>query len=74
MRVRIVHGVSGTRDGVEWPPPGSVVDVPADEGVGLCAAGIAVPVADDPEDKVERAVAPPAETRSPQAGRTSTRV
>lgn len=36
--------ISGTRDGVDWPLAGSVVDVPAAEGESLVSAGLAVPV------------------------------
>jgi len=49
MRIQIV----GTRDGVAWPPPGGVKDVPDHEGARLCANGFAEPVV---EERVEKAV------------------
>lgn len=51
MRVRI----SGTRDGVEWPPPGVEVELPDAEAVGMLNAGLVIP-AGEPEP--ERAVKP----------------
>lgn len=53
MRVKMKADVSGTRNGRPWPVRGEVVEVGDQEGADLCAAGIAVPVADD---KTERAV------------------
>lgn len=61
MRVRMLAHISGTRDGQHWPPVGGEITVPDAEGAELCAAGIAVPVA---EIAVERAVAAPAERRA----------
>lgn len=45
--------MSGTRDGVDWPPRGSVVDLPDAEAIQLCDGGMARPVV---EDNVEKAV------------------
>ena len=45
--------ISGTRDGVPWPAPGQVVDLPAVEAAKLCGNGSATPVV---EDKTEKAV------------------
>lgn len=56
--------ISGTRGGVDWPPAGSVVEVSDTEGAQLCAGQLAVPVA-DPDEGVEKAVAPKAEERGP---------
>lgn len=42
MKVQLTTQLSGSRDGVEWPAAGSVVDLPADEAGALIAAGIAV--------------------------------
>lgn len=66
MRVRMKVEVSGTRNGHPWPRRGEVVDVPDAEGADLCAAGLAEPVVDD---RVETAVAPPAETRARKAAK-----
>jgi len=45
MRVKMKYQVSGTRDGVDWPPIGDELDVPDLEGAELCASGIAEAVA-----------------------------
>lgn len=60
MKVRMKLKIQGTRNGVSWPDPGEVVDLPQNEAVKLCDAGYAVPVK---EDKVEKAVAPQPESR-----------
>lgn len=57
----LLGDISGTRDGQEWPPRGSEVDLPDDEGLRLCAIGMARPVRDDP---VERAVADAADVET----------
>jgi hypothetical protein len=57
MRVRLLGDISGTRDGVNWPPRGSEIDLPDDEAAGLCGQGMAVPVVDLEAD-VEQAVQP----------------
>lgn len=64
MFVELKTQISGTRNGVDWPPAGTVVDLP--EGADLVAAGLAVP-ADEPDAKakVEAAVvSEPVETAS----------
>lgn len=65
MRVILLASVSGTRDGVEWPPRCSVVDLPADEATSMVLAGMAEPVAapvvesaTDPRPGMESATAP----------------
>jgi hypothetical protein len=55
-------GISGSRDGQDWPPIGGELEVSDEEGAQLCAGGLAEPVADTDAD-VEKAVAPKAETR-----------
>jgi hypothetical protein len=57
VKVKMKMQVSGTRDGVAWPAPGEVVELPDAEGAKLCANGTASPVAEK-ADKVEKAVAP----------------
>jgi hypothetical protein len=47
--------MSGTRNGQPWPKRGTVVDLPDDEAVGYCEAGMAVPAAGG---DVETATAP----------------
>lgn len=46
MRIRMSLQLTGTRDGVRWPPPGGEVDLPSVEAAKLCAAGYAEPMAD----------------------------
>lgn len=60
MKVRMRDQLQGTRNGIRWPAPGEVVDLPEGEAVDLCAQNVAEPVA---EAKVEKAVAPKPEKR-----------
>jgi hypothetical protein len=69
MRVRMKVGLSGTRDGKDWPPVGGSVDLPDDEAAHLVTAGLAAP--DDKQPPVEEATAPPAETSTPQRRKPS---
>lgn len=63
MKVQMVHKISGTRDGVDWPAVGGVLVVGAVEGAELIANGFAVEAKSAPAPAVEKAVAPKAETR-----------
>jgi hypothetical protein len=56
MKVTLIAEISGTRDGVEWPPPGSVVDLPDDEAVALLSSGAAGALGATPAASSERAV------------------
>jgi len=47
VKVKMKVYISGTRDGVPWPLPGGVVDLPDAEAARLCANGSAVPVAEE---------------------------
>ena len=47
MKVRLKTTITGTRNGVEWPAPGEVVDLPGTEAMDLCGNGLAVPVKDE---------------------------
>jgi hypothetical protein len=55
MLVTMIGEISGSRDGVPWPPVGGVVDLPDDEAIRLVENRMAVPVV-DPEYPVEAAV------------------
>lgn len=44
MRVRLTGQISGTRDGQNWPEPGTIVDLPDTEARGLIAGNSAVKV------------------------------
>jgi hypothetical protein len=61
VKVRLLVDISGTRDGVPWPPRGNPVDLPEDEARSMIAAEQAVPW-DGPAAKAppaaERAVMP----------------
>lgn len=56
----MLEQITGTRDGVRWPAPGGVKELPDHEGARLCAAGRAEPVT---ETAPERATARKPETR-----------
>lgn len=57
MKVRLKAQLSGTRDGVAWPPIGTVVEIPDDEARDMIESGIAK--ATDNTDDHERAVVMP---------------
>lgn len=66
-KVKMVAGISGTLDGVDYPKPGEVGEFPVGVADDLISNGYAV----DPKDAdVEKAVAPPAETSKPAGGLT----
>lgn len=46
MNVRLTTQISGTRNGADWPIPGSVVDLPDAEAKDLIASGQAVDAKD----------------------------
>lgn len=52
MRVMLTTQISGSRDGREWPPPGTVVDLPDSEAQGLIDGGAAVKEGDADPTKV----------------------
>jgi hypothetical protein len=58
VRVRLLVDITGTRDGLRWPPAGGVVDLPAAEAATMIGGGLAVEAADG----TSQAVAPPVET------------
>ncbi len=66
MKVQMRVQVTGTRDGVEWPAPGSVVDLPDEEAASLIAGGMALRVAGQ---EPETASAPEPETAALPAPR-----
>ncbi len=61
MKVRMKVGISGTRNGQDWPPPGGELEVDDEEGAQLCAGGLAEPIAEP--QKVWTATAPEPEKR-----------
>lgn len=64
MKVEMIATISGTRDGVDWPGIGGVLDVSEDEGKQLVAGSLArVPEKKSVEPVVEKATAKKAEVR-----------
>ena len=61
MKVVMRDQVLGTRNGVRWPKPGEVVDLPEQEAIDLCSQNVAEPVAE--VAKPEKATARKAEKR-----------
>ena len=66
MKVRMNIHITGSRNGLRWPPVGGEVDLPAGEAGDLISQGFAAAVeikgaASKPEP--EKAVAPKPETR-----------
>ncbi len=56
MRVVMTVSLSGMRNRQDWPPKGSVIDLPDAEALDYIRGGMARPA--EPEDDVEKAVAP----------------
>lgn len=54
MKVEMKVKIAGSRNGVRWPPAGTAVDLPDGEAADLCAAGLATPVAVEPEKATPR--------------------
>jgi len=48
MKIKLKVTLSGTRDGIEWPPVGGSVDLPEAEAAQMIAAGLASAVAPAP--------------------------
>ena len=50
MRIRMKQNITGTRNGLEWPAVGTVIEIRDNEGADLIAAGLAEEAPDeDPE-------------------------
>jgi hypothetical protein len=56
MKIKMRIYISGTHNGVPWPLPGQVVEVPDVLGAKLCANGSATPVAEGKAE--EKAIVP----------------
>lgn len=69
MKVRMKGDVSGSRNGVPWPPRGGTVDLPDGEAADLCRIGLAEPVAEGDAD-VEKAVPGDGDVEKREAGLT----
>ena len=54
MKIEMLTTFSGTRDGINWPDRGGIIDLPELEALELIAQGHAL-AATQPEPKVETA-------------------
>lgn len=68
-RVRLIADITGTRNGAPWPPPGSIVDLPAAEAVDLLNAGHATPVEGAPAQSAAMGAARNAAAAKPRKRR-----
>lgn len=46
--------ISGTRNGEDWPAPGTTINLPDDEAASLIAGGVAVLVDEPVEEKASK--------------------
>jgi hypothetical protein len=51
MKVRLVHDITGTRDGKAWPSAGEEVDLPDAEALAMLQNGSAKAVGDKPQSR-----------------------
>lgn len=58
MKVTLLASFSGSRNGVDWPAAGSVVDLPDSEAADLIRNGQAVEVVSSPKAQTAKTVAP----------------
>lgn len=69
MRVKMAVGITGTRNGENWPAAGEVVDLPTGEAELLLANGMAVQVA-AAAPEAEKPAAPKPRTAKAKAAET----
>jgi hypothetical protein len=50
----MLTSMSGTRNGLPWPPVGEAADIPTGEALHLVASGVAEQVIDKPAPRPER--------------------
>lgn len=62
MKIKMKIQITGTRNGVSWPPPGGEVDLPDREAAKLVDAGFATPVVDKDADVEKRGPGRPRKT------------
>jgi hypothetical protein len=73
MKVKTTGQISGSRDGVEWPPAGSEIDLPQDEALSLINSGMARPVGRVSEAETAVVLDPATEARVKAATTTRER-
>ena len=71
MKVTLKGQLSGSRDGVPWPPAGSEIDLPQDEALGLIQSGLARAVNAKDADVETRVVLDPATEAQVKAATTT---
>lgn len=74
MKITMRVGITGTRDGQDWPAIGETIDLPADEANELVAAGLAEAASKAAPAKVETAAVEAPETAAepkPRARKTA---
>lgn len=52
MKIVLTGQISGTRDGKDWPAPGTEIDLPDKEAEGLVTNGTAIPADHEDADRV----------------------
>lgn len=63
MKITMRVGITGTRNGEDWPPVGGTIDIPTDEANALVDAGLAEPATKNaPAVEAAAVVAPEAAT------------
>jgi hypothetical protein len=68
MNVTMKVQISGTRDGQDWPAPGTSIDLPDDEAAQLLALGLATEGSDDDhQPATDSDSAPAASPAEPEA-------
>lgn len=66
MKVKMLTTLSGTRNGLRWPEPGTVVELGDQEGADLCSQGVAEPVMAEADMAVMPAPVKAAKKTSPR--------
>jgi hypothetical protein len=59
MQIELLATISGTRNGVDWPERGSVIELPVDEAENMIANKLAKPVEAADDTVVEAVVEAP---------------
>ena len=76
-RYRMLHKITGTHDGLDWPDAGGIVELTGDEEANMVTAGLVVAVEDGDDEvdemdqadaeELETAVDPAPEVTAPEA-------
>lgn len=71
MWIKMSVGMSGTHNGLPYPPVGQAVEVEDSFGVQLCRKGLATAIAARPTDHVETAILPQTDVEPRRGGLTT---